>query len=132
MSNVASVRAIVKNKTRNAKCLPGQTLQHPLVSRGRGLDCEQEIPSTPPEYQMLGILYVGINLAISEEPSRIEGVRIRIRRFIAGHRPYQRSAGRQTWPRSTNCLPRVSYDCGASGDRHPLVNVILHHTTRGG
>ena len=34
ISNVARVRAIVKNTIRRAKCLPGQILQHPSVNRG--------------------------------------------------------------------------------------------------
>ena len=53
-----------------------------------------KIPSTPTESLHFGVLYGGVDLTIFEEPVRVEGVRVRIIRLVAEHRPSQHSASR--------------------------------------
>ena len=47
-----------------------------------------KIPSTVAEYQVLGVLHVGVDLTVFEESVRVKDVRVRIHRFVAEHRPF--------------------------------------------
>jgi len=46
------------------------------------------VPSTIPEQQLLGVLHVGVDPTVFEEPAGIEGVRVRIHRFVTEYRPF--------------------------------------------
>ena len=50
-----------------------------------------EIPSAPPEYQLLGVLHIAIDLPVFEEPVGFEGVCVRIQGFVMKNRPFRSS-----------------------------------------
>ena len=57
--------------------------------------CVWKVPSAPPKNQLLGILYVEVDLTIFEEPVGFEGVCVGIQRFVVKYRPFRYSIGYQ-------------------------------------
>jgi hypothetical protein len=51
---------------------------------------EKMIPSAVTKLLKFGISHFWVDLTIFEEPARVEGVRIRVHRFIVKHRPFHR------------------------------------------
>lgn len=78
-----------------------------------------EIPSTVPKHQLFGVLHVRIDLTVFKEPARIKDVRIRIRRFVTGYRPFQYSISNQKKSAEQHCVPCVLHD-RSTGGNHPL------------
>src|ERR1700753_2088573 len=81
----------------------------------------KEIPSTQSKQQVLRILHAGIDLAIFEEPARIECMWIGIHRFIAEDCPFEPSASCHEKATETSYVPHIAKDCGTSRDELSLV-----------
>ena len=46
-----------------------------------------KVPSAPSKNQLFGVLHVGIDLPVFEEPLGFEGVCVGIQRFVVKYRP---------------------------------------------
>ena len=90
-----------------------------------------KIPSTITEQHLLGVLHVGIDLTVFEEPVRIESVRVRIHRFVMEHRPFRYSTDCQKEPTGPGYVPYVINDRSTGRDELSLVYIILRRPTRG-
>ena len=84
------------------------------------------MPSTVPEQHLLGVLHIGIDLTVFEEPARVEGVRVRIRRFVTEYRPFRHSTGCKKQSTEASHVPRVVHDRRSSGNELSLIHIIFH------
>ena len=83
----------------------------------------------PTQNQLLGILYVEVDLTIFEEPVGFEGVCVGIQRFVVKYRPFRYSIGYRESGSEMGCVPWVIKDRRTSGDEPSLVHIVLHQST---